>query len=65
MEITGIDLFNKGISDKRFLSHSASMQVMSKAINSDFMVERDMRICLVDFQATTAPPKVKTYPLVA
>ena len=37
---------------------------MSKAINLDSMVERDMRLCLVDFQATVPPPKVKTYSFV-
>ena len=45
-------------------SHSTSSPALSKAMNSDYIVERVIHVCLKDFQATAAPPKVNTYPLV-
>lgn len=64
MDTVGINLSNKGISIKRLQSHSTSTHVKSKAINSNFIVDRDIIVCLAGFQATTPPPKVKTRPLV-
>ena len=64
IDIEGVDYIPKGILDRKFLNHSASLPTNSRAINSDSMVEVAMRVCLDDFQATTPPPKVKTYPLV-
>ena len=53
-----------GISAKKFRSHSASSPALSKAMNSDSIVERDIHVCLNDFRDISPPPIVKTYPLV-
>ena len=45
-------------------SHSASSPALSKAMNSDSIVERAIHVCLEDFQETVVPPRVNTYPLV-
>ena len=37
---------------------------MSKAMNSDVIVEWAIHACLEDLQDTVAPPRVNTYPLV-
>ena len=44
--------------------HSASSPALSKAMNSDFIVEQTIHVCLKDFQDSAAPPRVNTYPLV-
>ncbi|CAL8148196.1 unnamed protein product [Prunus armeniaca] len=59
-----ISLGHIGISSKKFLSHSASSPALSKAMNSDSIVDRAMHVCLEDFQDTAAPHNVNTYPLV-
>ncbi|KAF3647602.1 hypothetical protein FXO38_18599 [Capsicum annuum] len=53
-----------GILSKKFWSHSASSTALSNAINSDSIVEQAKQVCLDDFQETTPPPIVNTYPLV-
>ncbi|CAL5433238.1 unnamed protein product [Camellia sinensis] len=53
-----------GISSRKWRSHSASSPALSKAMNSDSIVDLAMQVCLEDFQDTAAPPRVKTYPLV-
>ena len=61
IETEGVSCIPKGIPDKKFLNHSASLPTDSRAINSDSMVEvAMMRVCLDNFQVTTPPPKVKT-----
>ena len=52
------------ISLRKWQSHSASSPALSKAMNSDSIVDLAMQVCLEDFQDTVAPPRVKTYPLV-
>ena len=64
IDIDGASLVHKGISTKRFLSHSASKLTFSKAISSTSIVDRVMQVCLANFQETTPPPRVKIYPLV-
>jgi len=64
IDTDGAGLFQIGISIKIFLSHSASVHVFSKATNSDSIVERDVTICMDDFQDTAPPPSVITYPFV-
>lgn len=59
---TGFDHF--GISSKNCLSHYASSPHLSKATNSDSMVDLVITVCLEDFQDTAAPAIVNTYPLV-
>ena len=54
----------KWISSKKFRSHSASSPALSKAMNSDSIVERAIHLCLDDFQDIAPPPIVKMYPLV-
>ena len=60
IDTEGVGCIPKGIPDRKFLNHSASLLADSIAINSDYMVEVEMRVCLDDFQVTTPPPKVKT-----
>ena len=59
---TGLD--HNDISFKNYRSHFASSPALSKAINSDSIMERAMHVCLEDFQDTDVPPRVKIYPLV-
>ena len=56
----GVGCIPRGIPDRKFHNHSASLLADSRAINSDSMVEVAIRVCLDDFHATTPPPKVKT-----
>ena len=51
-------------SDKRSFNHSASEQVVSRAMSSDSMVLLAITLCLQDFQNTAAPPNMNTYPVV-
>ena len=57
-------LVHKGISAKRFLSHSASELAFSKVINSASIVDRVMQVCWADFQEIALPPRMKTFQLV-
>jgi len=45
-------------------NHYASSPALSKAINSDSIVDRAIHVCLKDFQDIAAPLRVNTYPLV-
>ena len=49
IEIKGVSCIPKGISDRKFLNHSASLPIDSRAINSNSMVEVAMRVFLDDF----------------
>jgi len=51
-------------SDKRSFNHSVLEQVLSRAMSSDSMVHLAIIVCLQDFQDTTAPPNMNTYPIV-
>jgi len=62
--MAGTGFGHKGISFKNYRSHSASSPALSKAINSNFIMERAMQVCLEDFQDIVASPRVNTYPLV-
>ena len=62
--LAGTGFCHNGISSKICRSHSSSSPALSKAMNSDFIVEWAMHIYLNDFQDTAAPPRVNTYPLV-
>ena len=64
MHMAGTDYGHNGISSKNCQSCSASSPVLSKDINSDFIVDRAIHVCLEDFQDTAAPPRVNMYPLV-
>ena len=64
MQIKAIELVYNGKSINKLLSHSASDPAFSKAINSDSMVDLAMQVYLDDFQETTPPASVNTYPLV-
>ena len=52
-----------GMSYKKWHSHSTSLVALSKAMNSNSIVEHEMHVCLDDFQDIVAPSKVKIYPL--
>ena len=62
--MAGTAFGHNGISFKNYRSHSASSLALSKAINSDSIVERTIHVCLKDFQDTVALPRVNMYPLV-
>ena len=62
MVVTGFG--HIGMSSKRFRSHSASSPALSKAMNSDSMVNHAIHVCLEDFHDIVVPPKVNIYPLV-
>ena len=64
MQIASTGFGYIGMSSKKWRSHSASSPTLSKVMNSDFIVDRAMHVCFVDFQEIAAPPRVKTYPLV-
>lgn len=50
-----------GISSKKLRSHLTSLPTLSKAMNSNFMV--DIQVCFVDLYDITPSPIVNTYPL--
>ena len=58
MHMVSTSLGHSGISLKKYQSHSASSPALSKAMNSDSIVEQAMHVCLEDFQDTAAPPRV-------
>jgi len=62
--MAGTGFGHNGISSKNYRRHSASSPALSKPINFDSIVEREMQYCLEDFQDTDTPPSVNTYPLV-
>ena len=62
MRIAGTGFSHIGISSKKILSHSASSASLSKAMNSDFMVDLASTVCLIDFHDIAATPSVKPYP---
>jgi len=62
--MTDTNLGHNDISSRNCWSHSASSPALSKPINSDFIVEWSIQVCLEDFQDSTTPPRVKMYPLV-
>ena len=64
MHMVGISLGHSGISSKIYRSHSASSTALSKAINSDSIVERSMHVYLKDFQETATPSRLKMYLLI-
>jgi len=64
MHIAGTDFGHNGISSKNCRSHSSFSPALSKAMNSDSIVERAIHVCLEDFQDTAAPSRVNTNPLV-
>ncbi|KAK9142524.1 hypothetical protein Syun_011924 [Stephania yunnanensis] len=64
MHIAVTGFGQQGISSKKFLSHSASSAALSRAMNSDSMVDRAIHVSFDDFQEIAAPPNVNTYPLV-
>ncbi|XP_028053164.1 uncharacterized protein LOC114257582 [Camellia sinensis] len=53
-----------GISSRKWQSHSTSSPVLSKVMNSDFIVDPAMQARLEDFQDIASLPRVKTYSLV-
>ena len=64
MHIAGTDFDHNGISSKNSRSYSASCPTLSKAMNSDSIVEHAIHVFLKDFQDTVTPPRVNIYPLV-
>ena len=61
MHIEDIGLGQNEISSMKFRSHSTFSSALSKAMNSDSIVERAIQVCLDDFQDISPPPIVKTY----
>ena len=64
MQITNTGLGHKGISSKKWHRHLAYSPHLSKTMNSDSIVDRDIHVYFEDFHDTAAPPSVNTYPLV-
>ena len=62
--MVGTGLGHKGISSRNCRNHSTSSLSLSKAINSDSIVEWAIHVCLEDFQDSAVPSIVNTYPLV-
>jgi hypothetical protein len=49
MHIAVTSFYQLGIFSKKFLSHYTSSSALSKAINSDFIVNMAIQDCLEDF----------------
>ena len=64
MDTEGLGLVPNGMSDKKFLIHSASLPVIYRVTNSDSMVDLAIIVCLDDFQVTAPPPRMNIKPLV-
>ena len=65
MQIASTTFVQLGISSKNCCSHSASLSHLSKATDSDFIMDLVIIVCFKDFHDIAASPKVNTYPLVA
>ena len=63
MQIAGTGFDHLGIFSTNWRSHSASSVALSKAMNSNSIVDLAMHVYLEDFQETAAPSKVNTYSL--
>ena len=64
MQIADTGFGQFGISSKKCRNHSASSPALSKAMNSDSIVDLAIQVCLEDFHDTAAPPSINTNPLV-
>ena len=64
MRIAGIGFSIKGKSINISLNHSASEEVVSRAVSSTSIMDFVSIVCLQDLQETAPPPKVNMYPLV-
>jgi len=53
-----------GMFAKKFFNHSASLPAISRATNSDYIVDLAIIVCLADLHVMAPPPSVNTYPLV-
>ena len=60
MQIGPTGLEKNGISSKKLWRYSASSPTLSKAMNSNSIVERAIHVCLEDFQETAPPPIMNT-----
>ena len=58
IEMVGIGCGHNSMSNKIFLSHSASLLAAAKVINSDSMVEWEIHVCFFYAQKMASPPKV-------
>jgi len=47
-----------GMFAKMFFNHSASLPAISRATNSDSIVDLAIMVCLADFHVTAPPPSV-------
>ncbi|WVZ14577.1 hypothetical protein V8G54_012143 [Vigna mungo] len=61
--IDDIDFGNNGISNMRFLNHSASFPTEARAIIFEAIVEFVMQVCFLDDQEIAPPPRRKIQPL--
>jgi len=50
--------------ERRSFNHSASKQVVSRAMSSDSIVLIAITVCFQDFQDAVAPSNINTYPIV-
>ena len=64
IHIASIGFGQHGMSFRKLWSHYASSPTLSKAINSDSIVDHAIHDCLDDFYNIVVPPIVSTYPLV-
>ena len=64
MLIVGTCFGHLRMSSMKRRSHSTSSPLLSKAINSDSIVDRAITVCLEDFHDTAAPVSVNTYSIV-
>jgi len=61
--MAGTSLGHNGISLK-IVEAIISSPALSKIINSDFIMELEIHVCLDNFQDTVAPPRINIYLLV-
>lgn len=55
----GTDFFQHGISSRKLWTHYVSSPILSKAIKSDFIMDRAIQVCLEDFKNIAPLPMVK------
>ena len=60
MYIGGISFGHLGISSRKWRSHLASSLHLSRAINSDSIVDLEIIVCFEDFHETAHPLSVNT-----
>ncbi|BAT83675.1 hypothetical protein VIGAN_11095900, partial [Vigna angularis var. angularis] len=60
IDTDGVGFIPSGMFAKKFFNHSASLPAISRATNSDSIVDLAIIVCLADLHVIAPPPSVNT-----